>query len=339
MQEIIAKIIRERLSDASIIKLLDGAVIFKTACSYDRLNFFCFSNIFAVIDMQDADSAPGLHMRKIADAGKKGGTGAALSEKALAVISENNRKIKTFRLVCSVENRPASVSESLRLDMENFIAEKSALKADRSGADTEFWFLCRREGFSVFMKRLSNHGSKEKNLHRGELSPQLAWLLCRLGDLKPGETVIDPFCGYGSIPEAAVKHFPIGKFIASDTDSGCVKITRSRSALKSARCEIRVADVFAVSAFVPACSVDAVITDPPWGMYRETKEPLGEFYSGLLALFAALLKPGGRAVILTAAADELKSAAGKTQELKLTQTYSILVSGKKAQVFVIRKEE
>jgi 16S rRNA G966 N2-methylase RsmD len=336
MQEVVSGIVRERLCDVTIIKLLDGAMLFETECSYDRLNFFCFNNIFAVIDIMYLPSGTeGLDtlLKKIRAAGKSRGRKDAFSERALRVISENNKKIKTFRLVCSLENKPVSIDEGLKQDIEDFIARGSALKADRSRPGTEFWCLYRREGFSVFMKRLTR--PVEKSRRPGELSPQLAWLLCRIGKPGPGETVLDPFCGYGSIPGAALKHFPIKKFYASDKDSRCVKI--AASGLKNGRCEIHAADVFSVSFFIPKEGVDAIITDPPWGMYRETEIPLEKFYEETLIFFSGIIKPGGRAVVLTAARSEFETAAEKAPGLPITQVIPILVSGKKAAVYAMKK--
>jgi len=347
MQELVAAVVRERLEAVSIEKLLDGAILFKTECSYDRLNFFCFNNIFAVIDVlkeggadvQALNNGAGpleRHIRKICAGKKQRGEADIDCESAESAISQNNKKIKTFRLVCSLENKPAPIKETLRQDIEDFISRGSGLRVERSGGDTEFWFLYRREGFSFFMKRLTR--SVEKKLRPGELSPQLAWLLCRAAGLKSGQTVLDPFCGYGSIAEAALKHFPIKIFYALDADPRCIKITRQRPGLKSERCEIRAADVFSISEFVPAGEIDAIVTDPPWGMYKETEEPLGKFYKETIALFSRLLKNGGRAVILSAAREELVYAAENTPELSITQTMSILVSGKKAAVFTLEKQ-
>ena len=340
MQDLAAEIVRERLEDVSIVKLLEGAIAFETECSYDRLNFFCFNNIFAVIDilvvMPNTGTPLEAHAEKISALGKIGRTVDVFSERARAVISENNRKIKTFRLVCSLENKPASIDENLKRGVEEFIARNSALRVDRANPDTEFWLLYRREGFSFFLKRLTR--SVEKSLHPGELTPQLAWFLCRLAESGPGEIVLDPFCGYGSIPEAALKHFPIKKFYASDTDPRCVKIAASKKSLKNERCEIRRLDVLSVPDFIPEDGVDAIITDPPWGMYKETRVPLEKFYEETLNLFSGLLKPGGRAVILTAAREELESSVEKAATLRIMKTIPILVSGKKAAVFLIEKQ-
>jgi tRNA G10 N-methylase Trm11 len=337
MGEVVAGVLREGLPDVSIIKLLDGAVIFETSRPYSGLNFFCFNNIFAVIDILEAPGTEGAgllerHIKK------------AIARGASPVISENNKKIKTFRIVSALENTPAAVDKELRKRAEDFISRESGLGVHRSNPDTEFWFLYRRERgrgeerFSVFMKRLTRRPSFEKLLHRGELTPQLAWLLCRLGELKHGETGVDPFCGYGAIPGAAVKHFPVKKFFASDRSGICVQISRNKGALKNTgRCEIREADIHSVFDFMHPGEADAIITDPPWGMYQETAFSLGRLYDGMIAVFSRLLKDGGRAVILTAAGEELLGSLKKTPALRIDRIIPILVSGKKAAVFTLKK--
>jgi len=348
LQEFIAVAIRERLPDVSILKLLDGAVIFKTGVTYDSLNFFCFNNIFALIDIDEIRDKKAkcdideihkyngqakieLHIKKIINALDN------RSLEAMQVISENNNKIQSFRLVCSAENKPVSISEKSRLGMEKFIERISSLKPDRSNPDTEFWFLYRSEGFCVFMKRLTNNRAGEKSLHPGELSPQLAWSLCRIAELKHGQTASDPFCGYGSIPLAACRHFPVKKFYASDLDPACVKIAKSKPGLKNERCEIVKADFRSVPELIGQGSIDVIVTDPPWGLYKETDVPLQRLYDEIIGCFARLLKAGGTAVILSAAEKEVEAAVGKVGMLTINGKIPVLVSGKKAIIFKLGK--
>ena len=337
----IASIIRERLSDVNIIKLVDGAVLFETGCTYDRLNFLCFNNIFALIDILEFGKStdksgngqttnyPELHMKKALSGILKNFSG-----QSSIIISDNNKKIKSFRLMFLSENRPVSADEALKQKTENLIAHNSGLRLDRSNPDTEFWFLYRREGFSLFMKRLTNHRINEKSLHKGELSPQLAWLMCCLAELKYGETALDPFCGYGAIALAARKHFPIKMMYASDNDPKCVKYAQSGTGSANTRAVVQKADFRSLSGLIPE-KVDAVITDPPWGMY-DTEIQLQDFYDEMIAVFSGLIRSSGRAVVLTAAALELESAINRTQYFKITKIISILVSGVKAKVFVLQ---
>ena len=348
-EEVVTEIVRNRLDDVKIHKSLDGAILFETGCTYDRLNFFCFNNIFALIDIQEFKKNgklkdgennnshyPELHMEKILTIdSKSGGTGYPVKLQNFpdySVISDNNKKIKSFRLVFSVENKPVSVNENLKRGIENFITRNSGMRADRSGPDTEFWFLYRREGFSVFMKRLTNHRIGEKSLHKGELSPQLAWFLCHAAGLKHGEIAFDPFCGYGAIPLAACKHFPIERIYASDNDPGCIKYAQSKNKFGS-RCEIQQMDFRAIKDSIPE-KADVIITDPPWGAY-DAGLPIQKLYDDMLVVFSGLLKSGGRAVVLSAASMEFESAVKKVPSFTISKIIPILVSGMKAKVYIV----
>jgi tRNA G10 N-methylase Trm11 len=350
MQEVIAGIVRERLTDAVIKKLLDGAILFESACTYDKLNFLCFNNIFAVISISDTrqndeHAAPvkllEAHIRKA----------AAGSNRTSPVLSGNNQKIKTFRVICSAENQPVAINPGLKQEAEHYITRESGLEVNRSKPDTEFWFLYRREGsknkdghsqqgesFSLFMKRLTKHASFDKMLHPGELTPQLAWLLCYLSKPKHSDTVIDPFCGYGSIPEQRTKHFPFTKMYALDIDGAPLSVTKNKlQGKQDAKCEIIKKSIEEIFKVISPGEADAIITDPPWGMYKEIAVSLQRFYDDMLITFSRLLKDGGRAVVLTAKKAEFELSISKTPELQVTKTFHILVSGKKAAVYVVEK--
>jgi len=342
LREYIAEIIQERLPDAAIHRLLDGAVIFETVCSYDKLNFFCFNNIFAVISVMEHNKSPGaleLHIN----------AAPGLSDQIAAreVISGNNKKISSFRVVVSSENRPTAVDERLRNDAERFISRLSGLSVNRAAPDTEFWFLYRSEdnlpavngraaiGLSVFMKRLTLRASWEKSLHPGELPPPLAWMLCHIAQLRHGNTVLDPFCGYGSIPTAALKCFHIAKFIACDNNREAVAYTKARNKKRAGESLIlHQAEFNTLPSLVPEKTIDAIVTDPPWGMFREISDE--RFYEKMFMVFYSLLKEEGRAVLLCARQEEQIIAAAAGFELQ--KIVPILLSGKKAAIFQFVKK-
>ena len=330
MEDLVKETVEDRLGNYSIKQLLEGAVVFETELSYDKLNFFCFNNIFAVIDMKDAKTLDAYVLSCLSKEKK-------LTPDSLKIISENSKNIKSFRMVFSVENTPVNIKESLRSKAEDFICCNSELTANRSKADTEFYFLYRREGMAFFMKRLTR--SFEKNLHSGELSPPLAWLLCRLAGLKASDTVLDPFCGYGAIAEAALKYFAVKKCISVDNNTACIKICNGKKSLQSERSEIHKKDFFDADFFsrhLTKTSFDAIVTDPPWGDFKETKLPKDVFYKEMLSNFSRLLKPKGRAVILLGAGIELNLSGNKL--LELDKSFNILVSGKKAVLYLLSKK-
>ncbi|MDR2478356.1 MAG: methyltransferase [Treponema sp.] len=330
LRDCIAEAVRERLADAALHKLLDGAVLFETQCTYDTLNFFCFNNIFAVLDVIEQRPAQGVHALEthLKSIMKK-----ALPPEAESIMAHNSKNIRSFRIVTSVENKPAAVNEAVKAAVEQRIARISGLAVNRSRPDAEFWFLYRAEGFSVFMKRLTLRPSWEKSLHPGELPPPLAWTLCRLGQLRHGDIVLDPFCGYGSIPCAALKYFHIKQCIACDHDKKAAAYTAARFKNRTDGSFILHKTAFhSLAALVPAQSVDAIITDPPWGHYAAKNASL---YDAMFSLFDSLLKKNGRLVILGARDDAIGKAAAK--RFVMRSNIPILLSGKKAEIFVFEK--
>jgi tRNA (guanine6-N2)-methyltransferase len=330
LQNLIADVIKERLSDVKIHKLLDGAVLFETATDYDKLNFFCFNNIFAVIDViehTDNDVKPKIALEKHIKSAVK-------NNAASDVISNNNKKFHTFRIVASAENIPAAIDEKARADAESYISRFSGLKVNRSLPDTEFWFIFRSEkeqnNFSVFMKRLTLRPSWEKTLHKGELPPPLAWTLCRLACLVHSDTVLDPFCGYGSIPDAALKHFHIKNFIACDNNRESALYTKARfNKRKKEDFVFYDSNFSALSSLIAEKSIDAIVTDPPWGEYREVNK--SAFYKEMFDVFQRLLKDGGRVVLLCANNDDFLNEVPNI--FRLEAKIPILLSGKKAAIF------
>jgi tRNA G10 N-methylase Trm11 len=147
---------------------------------------------------------------------------------------------------------------------------------------------------------------------------------------------MDPFCGYGSIPEQRLKHFPLEKFYAFDINDTALNYTRTKlSRISPSKYSIQKADIALVPSLLrPAC-LDAVITDPPWGIYGPIPS-INRFYTEMLTLFAGLLKPAGRAVILSAR-DGVLDAVANAGGFEIVSIIPVLLSGRKVAIFVLKK--
>jgi len=334
LQEVIAQTIKERLSDVKIIKLLDGAVLFKTGTGYDKLNFFCFNNIFAVIDFsvdtaqknREDNAESGIILKRYI---KK-----ILKEDVFSkdIISGKSKSFHSFRIVVSDGNVPASIEEKLRAEAEKYISRLSGLIVNRSLPDTEFWFLQRSEGILLFLKRLTNRPSWEKTLHKGELPPPLAWTLCRLARLKSGDTVLDPFCGYGSILEAAIKHFHITNFTACDKNREALNYASAKfKNRKNEKITFYNEDFSRLPSLAGEKCFDVIITDPPWGHFDKTDS--GVSLEKMFDIFGKLLKNGGRAAVLYANDSGFEKAVPAC--FKLENNIPILLSGRKAVIYIL----
>lgn len=329
LHEPISNLLKESIADCNIFLLLDGAVIFETKLNYNQINMHCFNNIFAIIDIQKNNNcAPCLekYMKKI------------VSQKSQNyVITNNNNKIKTFRLIASLENQLVSIDKNIKHQLEQYIIQQSQLILNRSESDTEFWILYRNEGYYFFMKRLSKHISYEKILNKGELHPELAYLLNYISDPQKSDICLDPFCGYGSIPVQRLQNFPTQKFYAFDINERILNVARKNlKKYLNSSCIINNTDFNVLEDFIFPKSVDKIITDPPWGIFEDIKD-IKDFYKNIIEKCVELIKANGKIVILTAKKEELIVAVNSTSNCTITKIYNILVSGKKAGIFVIEK--
>ena len=92
----------------------------------------------------------------------------------------------------------------------------------------------------------------------GSLHPPLARALALLAGLRPGLTLIDPFCGTGTIPIEAKLACPALKANGSDLEPEAVEAARRNAEKAGVEVELEVRD----AADMPAA--DRVATNPPW---------------------------------------------------------------------------
>jgi tRNA G10 N-methylase Trm11 len=86
--------------------------------------------------------------------------------------------------------------------------------------------------------------------------------------------------------------------------------------------------------------INKIVTDPPWGLFREMTMETPEFYALMLKEFLRILKINGIIVILTAKKEEVERAAADLRDkIKIVEKYDILVSGQKAAIYRMIKND
>jgi tRNA (guanine6-N2)-methyltransferase len=319
--EPVEQALRASLPDVKIRVSLDGLIAYETGAKAGVIEKLPFvTNSFAVI--RQFENVP-------------------VSEMASQVVSQSEWDLDmprgTFRVIASLANQLVALDDKLMQQLEQKIFEKTKQRPHRAKPDHEFWLLERSEGHGFFALRLSHHKSYDKSLQKGELRPELANVLCRLSDPVPGELFLDPFCGSGAIPLQRAKLFPAGLTIASDNDDKKVEALKERIKeldLKK-RVVVRRDDALHLVRYQDG-SIHKIVTDPPWGHFAPADRPIEEFYRDTLTEFARVLKPDGKLVILTAETAAMDAAIAATNRFTIEKIFHILVSGKKATVFVAR---
>lgn len=139
------------------------------------------------------------------------------------------------------------------------------------------------------------------------LRPTLAAAMVLLADAQPGQTVLDPMCGAGTI---LAEQLEVGRGKVQVWGGDC-----DRAALRAAGVNLRrlgephLARWNAERLPLADASVDRIISNPPFGKQLSSPEEVGPLYRRMLAEYQRVLKPAGRAVLLVGEAPLLREAA------------------------------
>ncbi len=266
---------------------------------------------------------------------------ARLWSTALAALSGG-----TFRVRFSRENQFESVDRRVTEQAERLVAAACRARPDRENPGAEFWFIRRRENVSYFAVRLTKKRAADKYLKPGELRPEVAELLTALARLTPDDRVLlDPFAGHGSIPDRLFRDRKGAVVYAVDSDPALASQIARRFSGNS-RVRARAGNALNLD-WIADGSVDAIVTDPPWGdwagdTYRGERS-IPALYRGMLAEFDRLLSARGRAVVLTGAKAEFELAVSESPFARSRDSEGfrtdILVNGKKCAAYVIAVEK
>lgn len=273
-----------------------------------------FSNTFVLLEEMDG-SASFADMARRAEKGRKGARRYLPGGEV------------TYRVRFHDRGSFSKVPREVQLAAERAAGRECGGRLDRVSPDVEFWYIRRADGGSYYALLTLRRAASEKSLRPGELRPELARMLCLLAGVGTGEkvSVLDQFAGSGAIPLQA--RLLGAKVTASDIDPGAAADMKER--FKGRDIEVMCCDARALP--IADSSFDRVVTDPPWGEYDSQVDP-GELYAGAFSELKRVLRPGGRAVVLSGAAGAAGEAAARAG-FNIETRLDVLVNGKKAAVF------
>ncbi|MEM7657565.1 MAG: methyltransferase domain-containing protein [Bacteroidota bacterium] len=174
---------------------------------------------------------------------------------------------------------------------------------------------------------------------RVSLKLTTAWALLQLADIPPASeaTLLDPFCGSGTILLEAAAVFPHLQLYGSDLFPEVVEGASQNLAAfdLSERVSLRQQDARHLSEHWAENSVDVLVTNPPFGLQMGRKLNLFWFYHDLLAQAARIVKPDGRVVMLVLKANLLRQVIRKEGNWHSLRTLGIELGSKQLRAFVL----
>ncbi len=323
-QPLISSTLADLLPDASVKHLDDGIILYKTSSppkSISALRFF--QNSFIILsfaeNLDPADPLKSLikHIRE----------DETLSSALKTAIASKSR---TYKLQASVENQLTALHPIQRQKLEKRLGEYG-LHPSSSSPQCELWLMVRSEGYGFLGLRVPKHETYDQPLQKGELKQDLAYLLCLISQPKKTDTVLDPCAGSGAILGEWASSFPYQTLMMGDHDSSHQKdLQRIASHTKT----ITVGSWDAQTLIgISDASVDAIVTDPPWGKFAQDID-LPEFYRSMLIAFRRVIKKEGRVVLLMSREGCFEEIL-QSSSFKSDKVLDILVSGQKARIWLL----
>jgi 23S rRNA G2445 N2-methylase RlmL len=159
--------------------------------------------------------------------------------------------------------------------------------------------------------RTMRHRTYKLDHVAASLRPTVAAAMVRLAGIGPGMTVLDPFCGAGTIlaETLAVAELrsrggqdPV-RVMGGDVDPNAVFVT-SQNLENVGRANLARWDATALP--LEAESVDRIVSNPPFGKQLSSIEKIGPLYEASAEEWNRVLRPGGRAVLLAMEHEGLK---------------------------------
>jgi hypothetical protein len=246
----------------------------------------------------------------------------------------NQPRKSPFRTMVNVDGQLVALPRDVRGRLESVITEQTGGRLiARGGSGVEYWVIGRRD-LDVMMLCLRLGSGAKKSGERGSLSADLSTLLVKASNPSADDAFLDPFGGSGAIVEARIAS---AFRTATYSDTRLPELRSQLSPRLVNRRKVRVLDEDALTLpSVPAGSISAIVTDPPWGEHEDLGMPYIKFADAMMRNFDRVLdRRRGRLVLLVSRREaptvtELWKPAG----LEVKQTHEILVNGHPATVLV-----
>ena len=216
-------------------------------------------------------------------------------------------------------------------------------KQAEENAAVEVWLTIQSNqavcGLRLSDREMRHRRYKQEHLP-ASLRPTVAAAMVRLAGASPGQVVLDPMCGAGTILAEQVE-------LARKRGAGRVTVWGGdieANAVVAAAANLRKFDPDLLLHWdarrlpLPDASVDRIICNPPFGQKVANPAEIGPLYRRAIAEWDRVLKPGGRAVLLVADPQPLLDAI-RPFGWSAQKQYRVRVLGLPANISVWRKSE
>lgn len=216
------------------------------------------------------------------------------------------------------------------VDLRDFAHQ---VRVEVQGQDVQIWRQHDRRALSI-----RPAGTWHQRITLGANVACALWLLTLGVDADPA-VVADPCCGTGTLLREAAVLYPRARILGGDRHpraaAGCRE--NMRDAGLSDRAHVVQADARDLAATWGEATLDAIATNPPYGVRMGEHLDFGGWYGALLRACALGLRPGGRLGLLVLKRHALDRALCTVPELRLRHARVIETGGIRPWLVVLER--
>jgi 23S rRNA G2445 N2-methylase RlmL len=169
------------------------------------------------------------------------------------------------------------------------------------------------------------------------LRPSVAAAMVFLTEPDEHDTFLDPMCGSGTLLAERMLAGANHQVLGGDIDARHVEAARRNLAGLGKQWRVSCWDARKLPLGPEA--IDAVATNPPFGKQIGSRQEIEQLYPAVIAEIARVLKPSGKAVILSSQYALLKEAVRRQPDLQIVRGYSVAVLGEWGRIYLLKKGE
>ncbi|XP_012531430.1 THUMP domain-containing protein 3 isoform X2 [Monomorium pharaonis] len=186
----------------------------------------------------------------------------------------------------------------------------------------------------------SKHNRNIINFGPTTLRSTICYNLLKLANPKPGDIIVDPMCGGGSIPIEATLAYPDTYVLCGDNDSRATDRTKSNMNASTVGCKIDLVQWTASKLPFKDSFIDVIVTDMPFGKRSGNKSYNKFFYKDFLLELGRMVKINGRIILLTYDRCNFKDALMAAGDLFwVMKIIGVNVGGLPAAVYVLNRTQ
>ncbi|GAB2575472.1 methyltransferase domain-containing protein [Gracilibacillus alcaliphilus] len=322
LESVLANEISTKINDSEIIQINRGKVFFTTAASFTCLcSLRSADNLFQIIDQFQI----GPHKKHLSQVSER------ISQLDLAFVNHQN----LFWVNASRKGKQTySRFELAEKAMEGIQQHYPDWNLGTSQHHQIEFRLDMEHQHVMFSLRLTDASFRFRNqtrqFSRAALLPTVAHAMVWLSDPTSIDVFADPCCGSGTIlSERAV--YPADQIAGGDRSEAVTEVAKSN--LDNSKVQLHVWDARELP--FSDSSVDKVVTNLPFGR-QIAAENLACFNYHIMKEIYRVLKPSGRAVLLSESVDQLFTEARRLG-LSSLASYPVSLKGLHPTVFVFEK--